>query len=133
MAGGNVIGVNGFAVRHQFVKLQPVITANTGVGRTTGIVLVDKIVDDAVEVLDAENLTEAPPEMPGNLGFALLRLGELHRAEQIFREILEKEPEDTDARNSLGMVLLRRNKHALAIRELPCPPPEGPALALALP
>ena len=93
-----------------------------GIARNNlGCLLLDENrIDEALEVLEGESGQSAPNEIRNTLGYALLTQGDLRRAERIFRGILEDDPEDVDARNHLGMVLLRRGTGSPTIKKS-CP------------
>ena len=51
MAGGDVVGLELFAVGPEFAELEPGVADDAGVGRAAGEVLVGEVVDDPAEVL----------------------------------------------------------------------------------
>ena len=99
-------------------------------------------IEEALEVLEENPDPKPPRELRHNLGYALLQRGDLHRAERVFRGVLSDDEDDSEARNHLGMVLLRRKRVDEAISELfaelglaqvieavrnaPCHPPSEP-------
>jgi len=94
--------------------------------------------DEAAIVYETAR-AELPPEskgnlsvLQGNLAVARWRRGDLEAAELAAREALELEPENAEARKTLGLIALSRGDVQAGIRELEAALERNPAIPEAL-
>ncbi len=66
VAGGDVLGVDGFGVLGEFAELEPVVAADAGVGSSTGVIFIDEVVDDSAKVLFEVEDVEGDIEFGGD-------------------------------------------------------------------
>jgi tetratricopeptide (TPR) repeat protein len=74
-------------------------------------------------LLLAKNNPDAPANVTNTLGVVYLHLGALDRAEQCFRETLERDPDDANARENLELVTNAERSEGAGATEI-----EGPVL-----
>ena len=73
-------------------------------------------VGDALALLETVPAGEAPPDLARTTAFALLRLGKVPEAEQAFRAIVAKDPQDAMSLSGLAAVELSRNQPEAALK-----------------
>ena len=72
VAGGDIVGADGFCVGGEFAELEPIVAADAGIGCSAAVVFGDEVVDDAAEVIleieDVEGDLEDGGDFSGVVG-----------------------------------------------------------------